>query len=116
MRKAKSGAVPLLERERTGLNTLKVGYNRVHGYYIELSRSQSDQAPVDYIRRQTLKNAERYIIPELKAFEDQALTAQARALKLERAGAWLRTRPSSAPGGRSALGRPSNRSSFSSNS
>src|SRR5690606_29647687 len=54
------------ERERTGLSTLKVGYNRVHGYFIELSRGQSGQAPVDYIRRQTLKGAERFITPELK--------------------------------------------------
>ncbi|HCB43234.1 MAG TPA: DNA mismatch repair protein MutS, partial [Pseudomonas sp.] len=72
------------ERERTGLNTLKVGYNRVHGYYIELSRSQSDQAPVDYIRRQTLKGAERFITPELKAFEDKALSARSRALAREK--------------------------------
>src|SRR5690606_10513967 len=72
------------ERERTGLNTLKVGYNRVHGYYIELSRSQSDQAPVDYIRRQTLKGAERFITPELKAFEDKALSAKSRALAREK--------------------------------
>ena len=72
------------ERERTGLSTLKVGYNRVHGYYIELSRSQSDQAPVDYIRRQTLKGAERFITPELKAFEDKALSARSRALAREK--------------------------------
>ena len=73
------------ERERTGIATLKVGYNRVHGYYIEAGRSAADAVPAEYIRRQTLKNAERYITPELKAFEDEALTAQARALKLERA-------------------------------
>ncbi len=72
------------ERERTGLQTLKVGYNRVHGYYIEISRGQSAQAPVDYQRRQTLKNAERYITPELKAFEDKALSAQSRALAREK--------------------------------
>src|SRR5690606_39361927 len=58
------------ERERTGIPTLKVGYNRVHGYFIELTSAQSEKAPSDYIRRQTLKNAERYITPELKEFED----------------------------------------------
>ncbi|WP_198962741.1 DNA mismatch repair protein MutS [Mangrovitalea sediminis] len=72
------------ERERTGISTLKVGYNRVHGYYIEISRAQSDQAPADYIRRQTLKNAERFITPELKTFEDKALSAKSRALSLEK--------------------------------
>ncbi|MFO8141077.1 MAG: DNA mismatch repair protein MutS [Marinobacter sp.] len=72
------------ERERTGISTLKVGYNRVHGYYIEISRAQSDQAPVDYIRRQTLKNAERFITPELKVFEDKALSAKSRALAREK--------------------------------
>jgi len=61
-----------------------VGYNRVHGYYIEISRAQSDQAPVDYIRRQTLKNAERFITPELKEFEDKALSAKSRALAREK--------------------------------
>ncbi|MDO3722754.1 DNA mismatch repair protein MutS [Marinobacter sp. chi1] len=73
------------ERERTGISTLKVGYNRVHGYYIEISRAQSDQAPADYIRRQTLKNAERFITPELKEFEDKALSAKSRALAREKA-------------------------------
>ncbi|WP_027858808.1 DNA mismatch repair protein MutS [Marinobacterium jannaschii] len=73
------------ERERTGLSTLKVGYNRVHGYYIELGRSQSEQAPVEYIRRQTLKNVERFITPELKEFEDKALSAKSRALAREKA-------------------------------
>ncbi len=73
------------ERARTGISTLKVGYNRVHGYYIEISRGQSDQAPIDYQRRQTLKNAERYITPELKQFEDKALSAQSRALAREKA-------------------------------
>jgi DNA mismatch repair protein MutS len=73
------------ERERTGITTLKVGYNRVHGYYIEISRAQSDNAPVDYIRRQTLKNAERFITPELKEFEDKALSAKSRALAREKA-------------------------------
>ncbi|TNF33926.1 MAG: DNA mismatch repair protein MutS [Gammaproteobacteria bacterium] len=78
-------ALETRERERTGLSTLKVGYNRVHGYYIELSRGQSEQAPVDYTRRQTLKNAERFITPELKAYEDKALSAQSRALAREKA-------------------------------
>jgi len=72
------------ERERTGINTLKVSYNRVHGYYIEISRLHSDQAPIDYVRRQTLKNAERYITPELKSFEDRALSARERALAREK--------------------------------
>jgi DNA mismatch repair protein MutS len=73
------------ERERTGIPTLKVGYNRVHGYFIELTSAQSEKAPADYIRRQTLKNAERYITPELKEFEDKALSAQSRALAREKA-------------------------------
>ncbi len=73
------------ERAATGLNTLKVGYNRVHGYYIEISKSQSEGAPASYVRRQTLKNAERFITPELKAFEDKALSARSRALARERA-------------------------------
>ena len=73
------------ERERSGIATLKVGYNRIHGYYIETSRSAGDTVPADYIRRQTLKNAQRYSTPELKVFEDEALTSQSRALKLERA-------------------------------
>lgn len=72
------------EKERTGISTLKVGYNRVHGYYIEISRAQSEQAPAAYIRRQTLKNAERFITPELKEFEDKALSAQSRALAREK--------------------------------
>jgi DNA mismatch repair protein MutS len=73
------------ERERTGIPTLKVGYNRVHGYFIELTSAQSEKAPADYIRRQTLKNAERYITPELKTFEDKALSAKSRALAREKA-------------------------------
>jgi DNA mismatch repair protein MutS len=73
------------ERERTGIATLKVGYNRVHGYFIELTSAQSEKAPADYIRRQTLKNAERYITPELKEFEDKALSAKSRALAREKA-------------------------------
>ncbi|HFC5302092.1 TPA: DNA mismatch repair protein MutS [Neisseria gonorrhoeae] len=72
------------ERERTGLSTLKVEFNRVHGFYIELSKTQAEQAPADYQRRQTLKNAERFITPELKAFEDKVLTAQDQALALEK--------------------------------
>ncbi|MDF7677010.1 DNA mismatch repair protein MutS [Neisseriaceae bacterium ESL0693] len=72
------------ERERTGLSSLKVEFNRVHGFYIELSKTQSDQAPAEYQRRQTLKNAERYITPELKIFEDKVLNAQQNALALEK--------------------------------
>lgn len=72
------------ERQRTGISTLKVGFNRVHGYYIEISRGQAAQAPADYIRRQTLTNAERFITPELKQFEDKALSARSRALALEK--------------------------------
>ena len=72
------------ERAATGIATLKVGYNRVHGYYIETSRASADVVPARYMRRQTLKNAERYITPELKAFEDEALTSEARALARER--------------------------------
>lgn len=72
------------ERERTGINTLKIGYNRVSGYYIELTRAQAEQAPADYIRRQTLKNAERYITPELKGFEDKVLSSESRALAREK--------------------------------
>ncbi len=72
------------ERGKTGLSTLKVGYNRVHGYYIEISRSQSEAAPDRYVRRQTLKNAERFITPELKVFEDKALSSKSRALARER--------------------------------
>ncbi|MCP9760889.1 DNA mismatch repair protein MutS, partial [Aquitalea sp. S1-19] len=72
------------ERERTGISTLKVEFNRVHGFYIEVSRAQSDKVPDDYRRRQTLKNAERYITPELKEFEDKALSAQDKSLALEK--------------------------------
>jgi DNA mismatch repair protein MutS len=72
------------ERARTGIANLKVEYNRVHGFYIEVTRAQSDKVPDDYRRRQTLKNAERYITPELKAFEDKALSAQERALAREK--------------------------------
>ena len=73
------------ERERTGISTLKVSYNRVHGYYIELGRSHADKVPDDYQRRQTLKGTERYITPELKRFEDQVLSARERALAREKA-------------------------------
>ena len=73
------------ERRRSGIDTLRVGYNRVHGYYIEISRAQAAQAPTDYTRRQTLKNAERFITEELKRFEDQVLSARERALTRERA-------------------------------
>ncbi|HEV7799621.1 MAG TPA: DNA mismatch repair protein MutS [Burkholderiales bacterium] len=72
------------ERVRSGIANLKVEYNRVHGFYIEVSRAQTDNVPDDYRRRQTLKNAERYITPELKAFEDKALSAQERALAREK--------------------------------
>ncbi|WP_246167686.1 DNA mismatch repair protein MutS [Propionivibrio limicola] len=72
------------ERERTGIATLKVEYNRVHGFYIEITHANTDKVPDDYRRRQTLKNAERYITPELKAFEDKALSAQDRALAREK--------------------------------
>ncbi|PJI34113.1 DNA mismatch repair protein MutS [Acinetobacter pseudolwoffii] len=72
------------EREASGIPGLKIGYNRVSGYYIELSRAQAEQAPEHYIRRQTLKNAERYITPELKAFEDKVLSSESRALAREK--------------------------------
>ena len=72
------------EKQRTGIATLKLGYNRVHGYYIEISKGQADKAPVDYVRRQTLKAAERYITPELKEFEDKVLSARERALAREK--------------------------------
>ena len=73
------------EREATGLSSLRVSFNRVHGYYIEISRSQSAEAPTRYTRRQTLKSTERYITPELKAFEDKVLSARERALAREKA-------------------------------
>ncbi len=77
-------ALEASERERTGIANLKVEFNRVHGFYIEVSRLHADKVPEDYRRRQTLKNAERYITPELKAFEDKALSAQDRALAREK--------------------------------
>ncbi len=72
------------ERRRTGIAQLKVAYNRVHGYYIELPRSQSERAPLEWQRRQTVKNAERFITPELKQFEDRVLGSRDRALARER--------------------------------
>nr|WP_025918385.1 DNA mismatch repair protein MutS [Herminiimonas sp. CN] len=72
------------ERQRTGIANLRVEYNKVHGFYIEVTHGQTDKVPDDYRRRQTLKNAERYITPELKAFEDKALSAQERALAREK--------------------------------
>ncbi len=72
------------ERERTGIPNLRVAYNNVHGYHIEVTNSHAGKVPDDYRRRQTLKNAERYITPELKAFEDKALSARDRALALEK--------------------------------
>ncbi len=72
------------EKARTGLQNLKVEYNSVHGFYIEISRAQAENAPAEYRRRQTLKNAERFITPELKAFEDKVLSANERALAREK--------------------------------
>lgn len=72
------------EREESGIATLKVGYNRVHGYFIEIGKANSDNAPAHYIRRQTLKNAERFITPELKEHEDKALSAKSRSLAREK--------------------------------
>ncbi|EOC0586147.1 DNA mismatch repair protein MutS [Cronobacter sakazakii] len=72
------------EREKLGIDTLKVGFNAVHGYFIQVSRGQSHMVPIHYVRRQTLKNAERYIIPELKEYEDKVLTSKGKALALEK--------------------------------
>ena len=77
-------ALEARERERTAIANLRVQYNKVHGFYIEVSQGQVAKVPADYRRRQTLKNAERFITPELKAFEDQALSAQERALAREK--------------------------------
>jgi DNA mismatch repair protein MutS len=74
----------LKEKKRSGLTTLKVGFNRVHGFYIELSKLQGEKAPDNYTRRQTLKNVERYTTPELQTFEDQVLSAKEKALNLEK--------------------------------
>ena len=90
LRKLSQGATDYLdameqrERERTGISTLKVGYNKVHGFFIEISRANSALAPAEYIRRQTLKNTERYITPELKEHEDKVLSSQGAALALEK--------------------------------
>lgn len=72
------------ERERTGIASLKVGFNKIHGYYIETGRSADTKVPPEYVRRQTLKNNERYIIPELKEYEDKVLGSQSKALALEK--------------------------------
>ena len=72
------------ERGRTGISSLRVAYNNVHGFYIEITHAHAEKVPADYRRRQTLKNAERYITPELKEFEDKALSARDRALELEK--------------------------------
>ncbi|MEO5686406.1 MAG: DNA mismatch repair protein MutS [Burkholderiaceae bacterium] len=77
-------ALETRERERTGISNLRVQYNKVHGFYIEVTTSGLDKVPADYQRRQTLKNAERYITPELRAFEDKALSAQERSLSREK--------------------------------
>ena len=77
-------ALEARERERTGIANLRVQYNKVHGFYIEVTTSGLDKVPADYQRRQTLKNAERYITPELRAFEDKALSAQERSLSREK--------------------------------
>jgi DNA mismatch repair protein MutS len=77
-------ALEAREKERTAIPSLKVEYNKVHGFYIEVTHAHADKVPDDYRRRQTLKNAERYITPELKAFEDKALSANERALALEK--------------------------------
>ena len=72
------------ERESTGIDSLKIGFNAVHGYYIQISQGQAHKAPIHYVRRQTLKNAERYIIPELKTYEDKVLKAKGASLALEK--------------------------------
>ena len=72
------------EQQKTGINSLKVAYNRVHGFYIEVGKTHSDSVPTEYVRRQTLKAVERYITPELKAFEDKVLGARERALAREK--------------------------------
>jgi DNA mismatch repair protein MutS len=79
-------ALETREKARTGIANLRVQFNKVHGFYIEVTQGQLDKVPADYRRRQTLKNAERYITPELKTFEDKALSAQERALAREK---WL---------------------------
>ncbi|WP_181995007.1 DNA mismatch repair protein MutS [Arsenophonus endosymbiont of Bemisia tabaci] len=74
----------LREKEKLGIDSLKVGFNAVHGYYLQVSRGQSHLVPIHYVRRQTLKNAERYIIPELKEYEDKVLTSKSKALAIEK--------------------------------
>jgi DNA mismatch repair protein MutS len=76
--------IEVREQQRTQIPSLKVGFNKVHGYYIEVSRGYAEQVPADYVRRQTLKNNERYIIPELKEYEDKVLTSQSKALAIEK--------------------------------
>lgn len=90
LRELQSGSERILmkieerEKERTEISSLKVRFNNVHGFYIEVSKANSDKVPADYIRRQTLKNSERYITPELKELEDKTLSAKTRALLLEK--------------------------------
>ena len=72
------------EKQTSGLNTLKVGFNKVHGFYIEVSRAQSEQVPEHFVRRQTLKNVERFITPELKQYEEKVLSAKSKSLALEK--------------------------------
>ena len=78
--KDKRAAIEASERARTGRNSLKVGYNRVFGYYIEVTKSNLAGVPAEYMRKQTLTNAERYITPELKEWEEKILTAHDRSL------------------------------------
>jgi len=78
------GRLQTSERERTGITSLKIGYNRVFGYYIEVTKSHADRVPDDYIRKQTLVNAERYITPDLKEYENRVLTAEEDMVRLER--------------------------------
>lgn len=77
-------AIEERERQRTGISSLKVSFNNIHGYYIEVSRGAADKVPVEYVRRQTLKNSERYITPELKELEEKTLSAQGRSLQIEK--------------------------------
>ncbi len=77
-------ALEVRERERTGINSLKIRYNRVFGYYVEVTRAQQERVPDDYIRKQTLVNAERYVTPEIKQLEEQILSAEERQVALER--------------------------------
>ena len=79
-------ALEMFEKQRSGLSSLKFGYNRIHGYFIELSHAQAEKVPLHYQRKQTLKNVERYTTPELKAFEEKVLSAQVKALAREK---WL---------------------------